>query len=221
MAASRAWRLCALLALPPALAFAGLMGAAMVHYPGGTWEEPSAHGHRFWSNYFCDLMRPVALNGEPNPAGSRLSGLGLLALAVTLLPFFLSVPALFERRVRTGRFVRIAGVLSFVGGVGVVLAPSHRVGALVHGVVLLVAAVPGIGAAVGAVVGLWSERTRHPWVSGLAVLTVALAVATALVFIRQLQLGVESTPPLAPLQKLLAASALAWICVASVRVARA
>ena len=83
------------------------MASAMALYPGGTWEDPGARGHSFWSNYFCDLMRPQALNGAPNPIAARLSEWGLLALVASLLPFFLAVPALFERRPRLARRARL------------------------------------------------------------------------------------------------------------------
>src|SRR5262245_61394697 len=46
-------------------AFVGLYLAAAWQYPGGTWEEPTRVGHSFLFNYYCDLMRPVALNGQP------------------------------------------------------------------------------------------------------------------------------------------------------------
>jgi hypothetical protein len=220
MSPCRHRRWLAALTLLPVAAFAGLMGAAMSVYPGGTWEDPGLVGHRFWANYFCDLLRPEALNGQPNPHGALLSQAGLVSLAVALFPFFLAVSCLFAHRRRLALFIRVAGAVASLGGLGVVFVPSHRYGALAHGAVLLLAAVPGIAAGVSSVLGLLAERRRVPLVSALGGLTLLLAIATALVFARQLQLGVETTPPLAPLQKILALTAMAWMAATAARVLR-
>src|ERR1019366_7112935 len=73
-------------------AFAALETAAMALYPGGTWWNPAARGHRFWQNYLCDLEWRVALNGQTNHWGSRLAQAAMLVLVLTLAPFWLPPP---------------------------------------------------------------------------------------------------------------------------------
>lgn len=220
MNSARAARLLALGLPLPLLGFIGLMGTAMFLYPGGTWEEPHALGHSLWANYFCDLMRPVALNGTPNETGSALAHWGLLAFSVALLPFFLLLPRCFPDRLRLGMTVRIAGALASAGGVGIVLVPSYKYGALLHGVMVLTAAVPGLTAAIGATAGLWlTERpaglTRH-----LAAVTMLLAALAAAIFVRQLMLGTETTFGLAALQKLAVVTAIAWMGLTALHATR-
>jgi hypothetical protein len=202
-----------------ALAFVCLIVAAMALYPGGTWEEPHTHGVSVIGNYFCDLMRPSALNGEPNP-GAPLASLALLALAGALIPFFMIAPRTFSQRPRLGPFVRGSGLIAGIAGVGVVIAPSYRLGSLVHGLVILAAAGPGLAAVVGATVGQLrgDDAARRAGFVAVGVLLFT-ALATA-VFARQLSIGTESTPGLAALQKLAALAAVSWLAATSVLVWR-
>ncbi len=201
-------------------AFFALMGTAMAHYPGGTWEEPGAIGHRIVWNYFCDLMRPVALNGTPNPVGAALAPLGLLALALALVPFFLTAPTCFPERPRLGRFVRVAGVVCGVGGALSVAVPSHRFGALAHGLALLLAAVPALAAGVASALGVWTARPPSAGLRASSAGTLALTAACAAIFARQLALRAETTPGLALLQKLAVLCLAAWLLLTSARALR-
>ncbi len=199
-------------------AFALLMGAAMAVYPGGTWEDPKTAGHSLLANYFCDLLRPVALNGQPNAAGAQAAWLGLLSLAAALGPFFWIAPWCFSERLRLRRFVRIAGVVTGIAGVAVVAMPSYRVGALVHGLVVLSAAGPGLAATIGTAVGLLTSCGPSRRIAAFAVATLAFTAAAVAIFVRQLSLGVVTTPGLAALQKLAAASAMLWMAATALRI---
>src|SRR5262245_45132091 len=97
------WRAVAI-AVPVLLVlFVTLYVAAAIAYPGGTWEEPSRTGHSFLFNYYCDLMRPVALNGQPNALGAALAEWGQLILALALGPFFAVAPLCFGDRKKLTR----------------------------------------------------------------------------------------------------------------------
>lgn len=206
------WGLAVSAAVPLAL-FVVLMATAMALYPGGTWEDPLERGHSFWRNYFCDLLRPTSLNDESNALGARLAEAALFAFAVGLVPFFLAAPLCFPERARLGAIVRGAGILCGIGGVGVVLVPSWRFGALAHGAMLLLAAVPGLIAAGAAALGAWHVRRRAPAIAASAVATVAVTALIAVIFARQLAIGAETTFGLAALQKLAVVLALAWIAL--------
>ena len=124
--------------------FAGLELAAMSLYPGGTWWDVTTRGHRFWENFLCDLEWRVALNGMPNPLGSRFATAGMLVLLAGLAAFWLGVPRVFEDRPPRGASaVQWLGLTSAVGTLAVVLMPSDRFGAL-HGVMVLISGVPGL-----------------------------------------------------------------------------
>lgn len=210
------WRVVALSVPVLLLAFVGLYAGAALAYPGGTWEDPTRTGHSILYNYYCDLMRPVALNGQPNPLGSTLAEWGQLVLALALGPFFLVAPRVFPERPRLSRAVRVLGAIASVAGVGVVLMPSWRFGQTVHGVMLLICAVPAVTALVCVMIGTW----RVPALRGLAAALVVTILLTLGIFVRQLALGTESTFGLAPLQRLDFALALAWMTTTALRTAR-
>lgn len=137
-------RLHALAIVGSVAAFAGLELAAMSLYPGGTWWDATTRGHRFWENFLCDLEWRVALNGVPNPVGSRFATAAMLVLLAGLAAFWLGVPRAFEDRAPRGASaVPWLGLGSAVGTLAVILMPSDRFGAL-HGVMVLTAGVPGL-----------------------------------------------------------------------------
>ena len=190
------------------LAFGCLYVAAAVVYPGGTWENPTEVGHSFLFNYYCDLMRPVALNGQPNPLGSRIAEWGQLVFALSLGPFFFVAPAVFAPgRERLGRVVRVLGAIAALAGVGVVLFPSWQYGQTVHGIMLLVCAVPAVTALVCVMIATWQVPLLRALALGLAV-SVGLTIA---IFVRQMLIGTQTTFGLAPLQRIDFALALAWM----------
>ncbi len=205
-------------AVPVLLAlFVCLYAAAAVAYPGGTWEDPSTVGHSFLFNYYCDLMRPTALNGQPNPLGSQLAELGQLVFALSLGPFFFVAPGVFDVRPRLTRGVRALGLVACVAGIGVVLMPSWRFGQTVHGVMLLLCGIPAVAALVCVMIGTW----RVPALRVLSAALVVTMLATIGIFVRQMALGVESSPGLAPLQRIDFALALTWMTLTSLRSERA
>lgn len=210
------WRVAAVSVPLLLLTFVGLYVGAALAYPGGTWEDPTTVGHSLLYNYYCDLMRPQALNGQPNPVGSMLAEWGQLVFAVALGPFFLVAPRVFEERVKLARAVRVLGVIASLAGVGVVLMPSWRFGQTVHGIMLLICAVPAITALVCVMIGTW----RVPALRGLAAALVVTMLLTIGVFVRQMAIGTETTFGLAPLQRVDFALALAWMTSTALRTAR-
>jgi len=156
--------------------FVTLLVFAMRLYPGGTSWDPRAPGHHFWLNYLCDLARPTALNGVPNPIGSTLAQIAILALAVGLLPFW-SLLGRLANAPRIAMKVRVLGTLAAVGVVGVVLLPGDRFGSL-HGMACIAAAIPGLLAATLSVRALLRRDAVMPaaravgWV-GAATLAIA------------------------------------------------
>ena len=142
--------------------FLGLVFFAMRAYPGGTSWNATAPGHDFWLNYLCDLARPTALNGAPNPTGSALAQAAMVALAIGLVPWWSLVARLAPSQPRTEH--------AFVAAL-----PGDRFGR-VHGFACVAAGVPGLAAGVLAVVTLF--RDRHApraarWVGAATLLAAA------------------------------------------------
>src|SRR6187549_2918286 len=105
-------------------AFVALAILAMRAYPGGTSWDASAPGHDFWLNYLCDLARPTALNGVPNPCGSTLAQAAMLSLAVGLVPWWSLVARLTPGHPRAGRAMRALGAVAAIGIAFVVALPG-------------------------------------------------------------------------------------------------
>ncbi len=204
-------RVVALAVLPPLVVFGSLMAMAMSAYPGGTWEEPAATGHSHVRNFLCDLTRPIALNGTANSSGAQYAQLGLLAYSVALIPFFLVMPFVFPDRLRTGRVAAVAGVLAGLGGVGIVMVPSYRFGAMLHGVTVLLTAVPGLTAALSATIGVFTTRTSIRPIRAAAMATLLVTATAVVMFAIQLARGVETTPGLPVLEKLALGCSTAWM----------
>jgi hypothetical protein len=196
-----------------------LTSAAMVLYPGGTWFDRGAPEHSFFSNFLCDLLAETALNGEPNPIGSRLAFFGMMSLVIGMLPLWLMLPALMPDRPRLGRALRRMGTLGVSVLLVVPLATSERCGAY-HGLVVELAGIPNFTALLLAVVGLVQTRHRS-WL--VASMGVALAAAALVDFgwyswyVCRGELGSMFVPGL---QKVAAILLLAWMEVVATAVWR-
>jgi hypothetical protein len=200
-----------------ALATAGVLCvvAAMAVYPGGTWMNRATVGHSFWGNFLCDLQQPIALNGSPNPIGSRLAQVGALALFASCAAMWPLTTVVIEnpRLAGTARLVGIgASVLAFL----VPLLPSERWPAL-HSIAIAAAGAPGLAALGLATVGI--GRSRHVSV-GLRVLSLALVgvgVTTGALW-SVVELETIAVPPALPaMQRVAGMLLVAWILAIAVR----
>jgi hypothetical protein len=212
--------------LTPAAIFASVAGfialevPAMCLYPGGTWFDTSARGHRFWQNFLCDLEWRVALNGQPNPVGSRLAQAAVLVLTLGLAPFWIAVAGLFHDRPHLAATVRILGLLATAGTVAVALMPSDRFGTL-HGAAVLTSGVPGLTAAALAVAGLLLAGPR-PRVEGwLGASMLAFALVNFVLYASHYLGGVEGTPLVPAMQKMALILLIAWMVAVAIRTDRA
>jgi hypothetical protein len=193
---------------------------AMILYPGGTWWDAHTRGHRFWENFLCDLEWRVALNGEPNLLGSHLAQTAMLLLVFGLAPFWFDVPYLFAARQRVGGIaVRALGLTSVAATVAVVFMPSERFGAL-HGVMVIVACVPGLAAATWAVRGLALGEPAPrvcAWIGGSMLV---FALLDFVLYASHLIAHTEGTPVVPAIQKVALILLLAWMVALAIRVAR-
>jgi hypothetical protein len=203
-------------------AFVGLELAAMRAYPGGTWWDRTTRGARLWQNFLCDLEWRVALDGRPNPVGSRLAEAAMLVLVAGFLPFWWIVPRLFTPprappgTRALGRSVRALGLVSVGGMSAVTLLPSDRFGAL-HGAAVVVAGVPGLAAALLATLGLLRGEPAPRVAGWLGAATVACALLDFVLYVRTMALGGPGPLLLPATQKVAVALLLAWMSAVAVR----
>jgi hypothetical protein len=200
------------------LAFAALMTVAMFQYPGGNYLDRAAVGHRFWSNFMCDLAAEVALDGRPIPLHGLVAQAAMVTLAVAMALLWWVLPAMFPARPRLGGLVRGAGTLSFLGSVAVVLTPSSRYGGAAHGVAILTAAVPVLVAGVASLAAQARDEPPPRVAAAVGMMTLVATLLTLGLYIRQLALGGE-TPALLPAsQRVALLGLLAWMALCALRV---
>lgn len=185
----------------------------MAIYPGGTWWDAAARGHRFWQNFLCDLEWRVALDGTPNPVGSVLAQAAMLILVAGFVPFWWEAPARGLAPAGT-RAVKVLGASGVAGMIAVALMPSDRFGIL-HGAAVLSAAVPSVAATALAAVGEWRAGRRVAAGIGAALLGVT-AIDLAL-YAHTMGSGSPGPLALPALQKIALALLLTWMTVVAVR----
>lgn len=199
--------------------FVGLVFLAMRAYPGGTSWDAASPGHDFWLNYLCDLARPTALNGVPNPTGSMFAQAAMIALALGLLPWWSLLARLTPSHPRAGRAMRACGTFAAIGIGFVVALPGDRFGRL-HGIACVAAGVPGLAAAVLGVVTLFRDR-RAPravrWTGAAALLVSAACFGLYLPDV--LSLG-SAIVTVAVLERISVVLLLLWMLTGAVSCAR-
>jgi hypothetical protein len=198
-------------------AFVALIVPAMALYPGGTWWDPHAVGHRFWTNFLCDLEWRTALNGTPNLVGARLAAGAMLSLVLAFVPFWPLAARFFATYARLAAAVRVLGRTSVLGMIAVALMPSERFGAL-HGVAVVVAGLPGLSAAVLAATGQLLARRRLPGTLGVAM--VLFAILDFVLYVHTMLHGGTGPLVLPVAQKLALVLLLAWMLVVAARAPR-
>jgi hypothetical protein len=206
-------------------------------YPGGTWWDATTVGYRFWENYLCDLEWHVALNGQDNTAGSHLAKAAMLVLLAGLAAFWLIVAKLFGERNRqdarapkenfpgslaSWRFlfsVPTLGLASVGGTVAVALMPSDRFPVL-HGLMVIVAGVPGLAAAALATRGLLRPGSGWPAGGRVGGALFAVALVDLALYTVHWAAGDNATPLLPAIQKVGLFLLLAWMSGVALRVMR-
>lgn len=182
------------------LTFVVLEAAAMALYPGGTFWDAHASGHRFWQNFLCDLEWRVALDGQDNRVGALLAQGAMLALVAAFLPFWVLAGS--------GRALRALGSAAVVAMAAVALMPSERFGAL-HGVAVLIAGPTGLGAAVLAVRA--HLRANRRALAGLGAATLSLGAVDLGLYAWNFGTGGPGPLALPAIQKLALILLLAWM----------
>jgi hypothetical protein len=114
------------LAILATLIFIVFTIAAMLIYPGGTFENPGATRHIFFKNFFSDLGRTVTPDGQTNMLAAALFFLALSFAGVGLILFFVAMPGLIRGPV-IGKVSSImgsaAGLVAGFSFIGVAFAP--------------------------------------------------------------------------------------------------
>jgi hypothetical protein len=208
-------RLNAVAILASVVLFVVLEAAAMRLYPGGTWWDSHALGHRFWQNFLCDVEWRVALNGTPNPLGSKLAFAAMATLALGLGPFWFAAARTSANggSRRVGAAVRVSGVVSVAAVLAVISMPSDAFGD-VHGAVVIAAGLLGFVASTLAVVGL--ARARRAVAASLGAATLTAATVDLVLYASHFAAHIPDSPVTPALEKVALGLLLAWMLAVAV-----
>lgn len=106
--------------------FVLLTVVAMFTYPGGTYTDGTTMGYNFFRNFFSDLGRVTAPNGQTNTAALILFFIALCMAGIGLIFFFLAFRNFFKND-RTGNLLSLIGTISGVASgllfIGIACAP--------------------------------------------------------------------------------------------------
>jgi hypothetical protein len=108
--------------------FVLLTAVAMLFYPGGTASDPTTRGYSFFMNFFSDLGRTQARNGQPNPVAAPLFFSALTLAGAALIAFFIAFPWWFTRTPLDRVMVWLGSLAGIVAGgcfVGVAFTPAN------------------------------------------------------------------------------------------------
>lgn len=82
-------------------------------YPGGSFYDPAARGYHWEHDYWCELLAPVAKNGESNNA-RPVAVAAMCILATGLIVFWYKVPVIFHDKKTLNTTIRIGGIGSML-----------------------------------------------------------------------------------------------------------
>lgn len=186
------------------VAFAALLGAAMVCYPGGDYFHAEGTHYRFWHNFLCDLLLAESLNGQANVVGSVLATLSAFVMMMFgLLPVWW--------RARTWRVAtRASGVLSTVFAMLMCVQVSFDL-PLPHAVITLLFGGFAVVASIPVVIDLRRPPATPVAVAWTGVLASAAAIGGAVLYGLTKWGGLSASPLLPAVQKVVLILTVGWL----------
>lgn len=133
----RIWRAGFCISVLGVFQFVVCCGLAMLAYPGGSIPDSQSPGYSIGQNYLSDLGRNRSFSGEENRTSARLFSWSMIALAVSIVPFFLFLPTHAPDRVVLLRVATVSGVVSSIALIVIASTPTD-IAAVPHVYALLV-----------------------------------------------------------------------------------
>lgn len=177
--------------------FVVLYAVATLFYPGGSQVDKNAIGFSWVNNYWCNLLNENAINGQHNPA-KPIAMTGMFVLCLTLAFFWFHFPI----RINIERFPKLAIQIS---GILAMTIAFFLFANIDHDLVTNLAAIFGIIASVGTLIGLYKTKWYGLFAFGL--LNTALVVLNNYLYHSK---GLIIYLPI--IQKISFAAFLTWIC---------
>jgi hypothetical protein len=196
--------------------FTILIAYAVARYPGGTWADHGTRGYDPLHNFICDLIEPIALDGETNAASARAAITAIVVLSAGLALTWSLLPAFFPPDARRlGVVVRALGIVSTLGIVAVPLTPAKS-WYWSHAGAVLFAGASGLAAAATSVVGLTRSRDARA-LAALGCFVVAVVLVDVALYVHQLIVVGNPSIWLSLLEVVATVALLAWLGAIALR----
>ncbi len=205
---------CANAILALVLAFVALVAISMASYPGGSWLDLRANRHDLLRNFLCDLLAPIAINGQPNRVGSLAMMGAMTVLALGLAVTWWSIPYLFAQP-RFAVAIRICGVLSTIGLFTVPFTPptvSYRL----HAAAIFAGGVPAFAAGIISLIAFarGNATRRLAWLGGITLISLMVGFS---LYSNQLINQTAATIILPASHRIATVLFLSWVIAIAVR----
>jgi len=195
--------------------FVVMAAVAMANYPGGHPFDLASEGYDFWHNTLCDLGETVTESGLINPGTAKWFNASMVIVMLSFVPLWLILPRTFPSRRKIGMIVRVAGMLSLAGMLGVGLTPADRY-VFLHSFAIGCAAIPGIPALLLAVTGMFADRQcPRVYAIGSAVFLVIVGIHFTQ-YVQHFWLGYPWTPAAPICQKIAVTVGLVWMIATAI-----
>ena len=97
---------------------------AMFFYSGGTSWNKLAEGYTFWHNVMSDLGRTVSYSGLSNTISSKIFNSSLMIFGISIIIIYLNMSRSFLLSKNFVSLIKIIGIISGLGMIGVALTPD-------------------------------------------------------------------------------------------------
>ena len=97
---------------------------AMFFYSGGTSWNKLAEGYTFWHNVMSDLGRTVSYSGSSNTVSSTIFNSSLMIFGISIIIIYLNMSKSFLLSKNIVFYIKIIGIISGLGMIGVALTPD-------------------------------------------------------------------------------------------------
>ncbi len=167
---------------------------AMLTYAGGTQDNPSNPGYSFWYNTFSDSGRTVAHNGKANITALIFFSIAISISAITLIPFFIALPRVFNEDSLEKKFTKIGGylgILSSIAMIGVMFTPADILYAP-HMVFAILSYFSNLGTFIAYTIAIYRSKSFSSLYTYYFIIALVVFVVSLVVGLSGVAIGIRS-----------------------------
>lgn len=93
-----------------------LSSIAMYFYPGGTNADDGTSGYDLFLNYYSDLGRTIAFNGERNQVSFWLFNISIIIFGISSAVYFVALREFFQDSIKEQKYSKLGTMMGVVSG---------------------------------------------------------------------------------------------------------